>query len=73
MTAQPLCRIRCPMGDWAQVAPDRETAIKLQVRHAWDAHTRLGGGPPQYVIDRTDAELTAAGCAYEPPDGRYVP
>jgi len=64
-------RVRCPMGDWAQVAPDRETGIHLMVRHANGAHTI--GDPNLLVIARCDAKLDAAGCPYIPPAGQYVP
>lgn len=66
-------RVRCPMGDWAQVAPDRETAITLQVRHGMDAHSVGPGNPPPDAVARCDEKLAAAQCPYQPPDGRYVP
>lgn len=58
------------MGDWAQVAPDQATAIKLMTRHAMSEHMAEGCATPQWVIDRCDAKLTH--CPYVPPDGRYV-
>jgi len=67
-------RVRCPMGDWAQAADDRETAILLLVRHSMEAHS-VGPARPdtQLAIARTDAKLAALGVKYVPPDGRYVP
>lgn len=64
-------RVRCPMGDWAQPAPDQDTAVTLLVRHVNEAHTV--GEPDRHLLARIDTKLAAAGCTYQPPDGRYVP
>lgn len=71
--AEPGARVvRCPMGDWAQVAPTREAAIALMSRHIQTSH-RTDDGAPQWAIDRADARLADLGVTYVPPDGRYVP
>ncbi len=61
--------VKCPMNDWQQVAPDRETALKLMSRHLNTSHRvdRID----QSLLAKIDAKLTH--CPYVEPDGRWVP
>lgn len=67
----PPRRVRCPMGDWAQVAPDRETATRLLTRHLLGSHMVGPDRVPAYAIARADAKLTH--CPYVPPTGEWIP